>query len=180
MNLFFQTLYFLVPVAFANMAPVLVRKHFQSLNKPLDFNKKLNGKRILGDHKTFRGLIFGILGGVLGVLLQSYLFQFSFFKELSLINYNEINIFLFGFLIGLGVIVGDAVGSFIKRRINLKPGQSSIPLDQIVAPFGAMILLLPIYNVGWKLFLLALFISFFFHILIKRIGYALKIEDKKW
>src|SRR3989344_8466943 len=171
MNLFFQTLYFLVPVAFANMAPVLVRRWFQFLNKPLDFNKKLNGKRILGDHKTFRGLIFGILGGVLGVLLQSYLFQFSFFKELSLINYNEINIFLFGFLIGLGVIVGDALGSFIKRRLNVKPGESFIPLDQIVAPFGAMILLLPIYNVGLKVFLLALFISFFFHILIKWIGY---------
>ena len=180
MNLFFQTLYFLVPVAFANMAPVLARRWFEFLNKPLDFNKKINGKRVLGDHKTFRGLLFGIVGGILGVLLQSYLFTFTFFKELSLINYNEINIFLFGFLMGLGVIAGDAVGSFIKRRINLKPGQSFIPLDQIVAPFGAIIFLLPIHNIGWKVLLLAPFISFFFHILIKWIGYALKIEDKKW
>ena len=180
MNLFFQTLYFLVPVAFANMAPVLARRWFEFLNKPLDFNKKINGKRVLGDHKTFRGLTFGIVGGILGVALQYYLFRSPFFKQLSLINYNEINIFLFGFLIGLGVIAGDAVGSFIKRRLNFKPGESFVPLDQIVAPLGAMIFLLPIYKVGWNVFLLALFISFFFHILIKWIGYTLKIEDKKW
>lgn len=170
-----QVIYFLVPVAFANMAPVLVRKHFPSLAKPLDF-----GTGILGPHKTFRGLLFGIIGGILGVLLQYILFMNYAVQTFSLVNYEKINLFLFGFLIGVGVIVGDAVGSFIKRRLKMKPGASFVPLDQIVAPLGAMLFILPLYRVSLKILLLALIVSIVFHILIKHIGYFLKIENKKW
>ncbi len=173
--------YFLLPVALANMAPVLVRKIFPYLNYPLDFYKKSNGERILGDHKTFRGLLFGILGGMIGALLLKHWYTYNFILwSLSIVKYDSINIYLYGFLLGFGVITGDAFGSFIKRRLGKKPGESFLPLDQIVAPLGAMIFISPLYLISLRYFLIALLISFFFHILIKWIGYLLKIEDKKF
>ncbi|HZX12685.1 MAG TPA: CDP-archaeol synthase [Candidatus Nanoarchaeia archaeon] len=176
----FKVIYFLVPYAFANMAPVLVKNYFKGLAYPLDSYKALFGKRVLGDHKTWRGLIFGIIGGIFGSLLQLFLAEFSFFQQFMLFPITKSNVLLYGFLIGLGAIVGDAVGSFIKRRINVSPGQSLVPLDQFVGPVGVMIFLLPLYNVTVPVFFLALVVSFFFHLIIKRIGYFFKIENKKW
>ncbi len=175
-----QIIYFLVPIAFANMSPVLVKKYFSSLAKPLDFNKTFLGERIFGDHKTWRGLLFGIIGGILGAYLQFFLSNTSFFKELSLVNFQTINVLAYGFLTGLGVIIGDTFGSFLKRRFKIPPGASFIPFDQIVAPLGAILFLLPLYKISFEYFLIALLISFFCHILIKWIGYSLKIEKEKW
>ena len=60
-NFIIGLIYLMLPGIFANMAPIIVRKHFKLLATPLDLKKELNKKRILGDNKTYRGLIFGIL-----------------------------------------------------------------------------------------------------------------------
>ena len=51
-----QVLYFFLPAYVANMSPVLVRGRFKALALPIDGGRWLWGKRILGDHKTWRGL----------------------------------------------------------------------------------------------------------------------------
>ncbi len=179
-SLIIQVLYFLFPVAIANMMPVLVRPYFRRLNYPLDHHKTIFGKRILGTNKTFRGLAFGIIGGIVASFIQQLLMRFPFFHTISFVPYDQINILAYGFLLGLGVIVGDATGSFVKRMNNIKPGDSFMPMDQIVAPIGAMLFILPLYKVSLKIFLVAIFISFFAHIIIKYIGYVLKIDRRKW
>jgi CDP-2,3-bis-(O-geranylgeranyl)-sn-glycerol synthase len=41
---------------------------------------------------------------------------------------------------GFGAILGDAIGSFVKRRINIKPGAPFPIVDQIGFIFVAFIL----------------------------------------
>src|SRR3989344_8741788 len=96
----FKVAYLLVPAIFANITPVLVKKHFKKLDYPIDFGIKIFGKRIFGKNKTFRGFIFGMLISLIFALIQKLLHNYDFFKSLSLINYSSVNIILFGLLCG--------------------------------------------------------------------------------
>lgn len=83
------------------------------LSAPIDAGMKLaDGRRLLGDHKTWRGLLAAMLACVLaGALL--------------------------GYSVPLGVafatlaLAGDAASSLIKRRLHLEPGAEFPGLDQI-------------------------------------------------
>ena len=55
--------YFMLPAYLSNMIPVFVKKIFNFMAVPLDFNKRINGKPILGKNKTFRGFFFGVILG---------------------------------------------------------------------------------------------------------------------
>lgn len=181
MNIFFQALWFLLPAALANMAPVLVKKYFKILKCPLDFNRKFfDGERILGDHKTFRGLIFGIIFSIVVVILQKALFNIAFFKTLSVIDYSLVNPVGLGIVIGFSVLFGDAVGSFFKRRFQIKPGRMFFPMDQIDSGLFLMLFVAPIYSIGFWFSVLTVGFWFLGHLLINYIGWLLKIKRSKF
>ncbi|MFA5188272.1 MAG: CDP-archaeol synthase [Patescibacteria group bacterium] len=175
-----QALYFMLPAYFANMAPVFAAKIFgKKLAWPLDFGKKYKGQEFLGKNKTWRGLIAGVLIGVLTVYLQSYLFQFEFFKSISILDYTQINLILYGFLFGFGVILGDAVKSFFKRRAKIKPGDKWFPWDQLDF-LGGLILIAFVYMPVWPIIFLVVIISPLLPIIANWLGYLLKIKNVSW
>ncbi|MCD6244460.1 MAG: CDP-2,3-bis-(O-geranylgeranyl)-sn-glycerol synthase [Candidatus Korarchaeota archaeon] len=101
-----RSIWYVLPSYFANMAPVLLGG-----GRPLDMNMKfIDGERLLGEHKTIRGFLSGVLVGTIVGCVQG--------RPLS------------GFLLSFGAMVGDAFGSFIKRRLKLRPGASAPLLDQ--------------------------------------------------
>ncbi len=65
----FSVIYFLLPAAFANMAPVIF-KRVNFLVYPVDFGLKFRGRRLLGENKTIRGVF-------LLLFLELYLFIFK-------------------------------------------------------------------------------------------------------
>lgn len=150
------------------------------LDREVDFGKTYRGLPIFGSHKTWRGVILGILVGMLIVWLQRYLYQFSLFKNISLFNYNQINVFLFGFLISFGAIIGDLLFSFLKRRLKKKPGESWVPFDQTDYVVGVFLILTPFLKLGLLIWFTIIVITFFLHIIFNRLGYELKINDSKW
>lgn len=170
----------MLPAYLANMAPVFATKIFGSkLALPLDFNKTIKGKPILGKNKTWRGLVVGISIGILTIYLQRYLLDFEFFKKISLLNYLEINLILYGFLFGFGVILGDIIKSFFKRRVKIKPGGKWFPCDQLDF-LGALILIHLVYVPSWPITILIIIISPFLPLLSNKIGYLLKIKKVAW
>jgi len=172
-----SVLYFMLPAYFANMAPVFVRK-VRFLEIPIDFNKKFRGKPILGKHKTWRGLVFGIFFGIVIAYLQHFLYRYSFFSNISLIDYN--NWLIVGFLLSFGALFGDSVKSFFKRRLGVKPGKPFIPWDQIDYAVGAILFVYITYPLTIMQIIAILLISFFGHILINHFGYYLGIREVKW
>jgi len=132
-----QVLYFFVPAYLANMSPVLVQDAFRGLATPVDGGRKLGGKRILGDHKTWRGLLAGIVVGTLVFELQRLAHQAGL-VGLSLMDYSAHPV-LPGLLMGVGTGVGDAVKSFFKRRIDIVPGASWPVFDQLDFFVGAYV-----------------------------------------
>jgi CDP-2,3-bis-(O-geranylgeranyl)-sn-glycerol synthase len=175
-------LYFFLPAYFANMTPPITKKLgvLNFLAKPIDFDKKFLGKPIFGSHKTWRGAILAFFVGFLTTLFQRFLFNFDFFKKISILDYSKINIYLFATLISFGQVFGDLFFAFIKRRIGLKPGAPFLPFDQTNYVIGAAVLLEPIYQLGISVWTVLFVLTFFLHIIVNRLGYYLKIHQAKW
>lgn len=134
-------LYFFVPAYVANMSPVLVQKWFTALATPIDGGRTLRGRRVLGDHKTWRGLLAGVVVAPVILELQVFVHEAGFLHGLALIDYASFSPWLrslwLGVLMGLGTGVGDAVKSFFKRQIGIAPGKSWIGFDQLDFLVGA-------------------------------------------
>lgn len=172
-----QAVYLMIPAYFANMAPIFVKK-IPFLNYPVDFGKKLKGIRIFGAHKTWRGLLFGTLAGIIMAYIQSVLYNVGFFNSISLLNYS--NWLLFGLLMGSGAVIGDSVKSFFKRRVGVKPGERFIFWDQLDYIFGALLFIWIIFDLTIKVVITVIVVSFFLPVIVNHIAYYLGIRDVKW
>lgn len=175
-------LYFFLPAYFINMTPPLIKKAnlFNFLAREVDFGRKFLGQPVFGKHKTWRGVIIGILVGFLVVLIQGEFYRFPTIQKISLLDYEQINIFLFGFLISIGAVFGDLFFAFIKRRLKMESGARFIPFDQTNYVIGSAIFLTPIFEIEIMVWPTLFILTFFLHIIVNRTGYYLKICSAKW
>ncbi|MDP3765790.1 MAG: CDP-archaeol synthase [Nanoarchaeota archaeon] len=169
--------YLMLPAYFANMAPVMVKK-INLFVFPIDFNKQVGNKPVLGKNKTFRGLIFGVIFAIIVAYFQFLLYGVGSFKNISFIDYK--NWPLFGFLMGFGALSGDLVKSFFKRRLGIKPGARFVPFDQTDFVVGALVFITPIFDLTLSIFVIALLLSFILHIIVNHLAFYLKIRNEKW
>ena len=157
-----------IPAGIANMSPVLF-KRVDFLNYPVS-------KKLLGDHKTWRGLFFGILMATIIVFIQKNMFSNIPFK---LLDYSAINPLILGPVFGAGALVGDMVKSFFKRRVGIQPGRSWIPFDQIDWIVGANLLLLTYTNIGIEKIIISIVLMGVLHPLVNFLSYCLKCQKVK-
>jgi CDP-2,3-bis-(O-geranylgeranyl)-sn-glycerol synthase len=180
-NLLFA-IWFFLPGGYANASPVFAAKIpiLKKLDFPIDFKKSIKGHRILGDNKTWRGLILAIIVGLVIIAIQIYLYDhFSWIRSISMnVNYSNHNIWLLGPLIGFGVMFGDAIESFFKRQIGIKPGHSWFPFDQIDYIIGGLLFSLPIVILSLYNYFLIIIIWLLIHIISSYIGYLIGLKSK--
>jgi CDP-2,3-bis-(O-geranylgeranyl)-sn-glycerol synthase len=156
---------------------------FKFLAKPIDAGKQFMGKPLLGNHKTWRGLILGLSSGVLVIFFQKWLFvNCPSMQSISIINYLNIDIWNFALSMTLGAIFGDLFFAFIKRRLNLQPGARFMPFDQINYVLGAAIFLFIFSKVEINLsvWLTVLVLTFILHVGATQIGYKLGLSKSQW
>ncbi len=110
-----------LPAWLANSAPLAMSRFVpHALRVPMDFGLKASdGNRLLGEGKTIPGFFAGIVAGWIVGLLQG-------------------NATL-GALLGLGAVVGDAAGSFVRRRMGLPRGADVPILNQLDFVAGALL-----------------------------------------
>lgn len=112
---------FFAPAFVANAAP-LIMKNYLKRRHPIDFGRFfIDGRRVLGDSKSWEGFISGLLFGTLTGLALTPLYSQTCYVKLALV----------GLIEGLGAMVGDLANSFLKRRLGLRPGAPLPILDQI-------------------------------------------------
>lgn len=177
-----QCLYFMLPAYIANMAPVFAQKLgiLKFLEGPVDGGKTIGGKRIFGDHKTWRGFVVGVVAAVAITWLQYFLYRVPAFQTISLLDYSKINPWLLGFLLGFGALFGDLIKSFFKRRTSLAPGAPWIPFDQIDFAFSALIFAAPIYFPPWPAVIIILLASPVLHTITNNLGFLLRVKNTRW
>jgi CDP-2,3-bis-(O-geranylgeranyl)-sn-glycerol synthase len=182
LELIIESLYFLAPAGLANMAPI-VAAHFnilKSLDTPVDHGKSYRGHRITGDHKTYRGYVCAIVTGMVFGFIQYLLSDISFFREHSIVDYSSITLAVFvGGVLSLGAMVGDSVKSFFKRQVNVAPGKSWFPFDQIDFILGSFLFVIPFLSIELKYFFISLAVFFAAHLITKIVGYLVGV-NKEW
>jgi CDP-2,3-bis-(O-geranylgeranyl)-sn-glycerol synthase len=164
------------------MCPVIFAKLglFKSLAKPIDGGRIMNGQPLFGANKSWRGLLAGIIGGLIISGIQAILFRTSpFFQDLSLFDYRPIWIY-FGILAGTGAIIGDLIKSFFKRRVNIKAGDSWPIFDQLDFIFGFFIFTFFIFWPGWSVFIIVCLITLILHPLTNIISYLIGWKKVWW
>jgi CDP-2,3-bis-(O-geranylgeranyl)-sn-glycerol synthase len=169
-------LWFFVPAYLANMSPVFVQGRFERLAAPIDGGRTFRGRRILGDHKTWRGIVAGIGAGVVVAGLQRLIHGAGWCTALALVDYSA-SWLAIGFLLGLGTGVGDAVKSFFKRQIGIAPGRPWIGFDQLDFMVGAYAFVSLVYVPPLAPTLLALPIVFAGSIGTTATGYGLGLKE---
>jgi CDP-2,3-bis-(O-geranylgeranyl)-sn-glycerol synthase len=161
----FELTYMMLPIYFANMAPPFV-KYWHGWNRPIS-------KLWLGSHKTVLGFIFGIAAATLTALIQAK----THWKG-NLVNYD--NWFLLGFACGCGAMTGDSLKSFFKRRLQIAPGQSWIPADQLDFVIGGLLAVSFWIRLNWFDVITIFTISFIGDIVINHLSFYFGIRSTRW
>ncbi len=154
---------------------------FGWLKRPLDFGLSFREKRILGDHKTWRGAAINILFCVLGSLIQMILQKTAVIPPwLPLLDYTIFGP-LAGFLLGLGMTFGELPNSFLKRQLGIEPGAKGkkvrglifFTFDQVDLTIGIWIFLFLLIKPSFFLLAYSLVLTFILHVSISTVGYYL-------
>ena len=195
----FITLWLMMPAYLANTIAVITGGRF-----PIDQGKMhSDGNRILGDGKTWSGLIGGTIGGIIVGYVQLN-FGTSFMESLLNSPYRVYNFDTFWgetplltfFLLSFGALLGDLTASFFKRRQNLGRGAKYPLLDMydfivmslLLTAIGSIVvndapyLFVLIEGGGWwnvPLFTL-LILTPILHRGVNIIGYKIGVKNEPW
>jgi len=91
---------------------------------PLDGGVTVRGRRLLGDHKTVRGAVTMIGATTAFVALQAAVVAgCGSAARLSLVDFGRIRPLVWGLVLGGGYIVGELPNSFVKRQLDVAPGE---------------------------------------------------------
>jgi CDP-2,3-bis-(O-geranylgeranyl)-sn-glycerol synthase len=82
-----------------------------------------------------------------------------------------------GFLLGFGALLGDAIGSFLKRRLGIGRGKPAPILDQLDFIIVALILVSLVVELNWICAVLAIVLTLIIHLLTNSIAYLLGMKD---
>ena len=179
-NLLFA-LWFFLPAGISNASAVVAAKlpllkHWET---PVDLCAKWRGKRLLGNHKTWRGLVVGTMLGIAVVYLQTIAYDASqFIREFcGALDYGQVSWWGLGAALGFGALLGDAVKSFLKRRVGVPSGKSWFPFDQLDYIAGALVLSAPLVALSAEQVVWIIATWFGMHLLFSYLGYLLHFKE---
>lgn len=182
-----RVLWVLTPAFIANSSATLPRGR----GPPMDLGRvwKRDGRRILGTSKSWSGFVFGTLFGLPFGLLMAYLILIAppFLRLVPQFGATVLGAVPVVLLLTGGAMTGDALGSFVKRRLGRPSGARTLVLDQmpfVLVPVLIGLALFPgtfdpaflsLEGVIW----LVLF-TLGFHASFNWIGYKLGLKRDPW
>lgn len=187
-RLLIEVLLLFFPAYLGNAAPVVLHGlgMFKGLWLPLDGGAMWRGKRVLGDHKTWAGVLSAALGGAFGgvVLWLMGLFGGGYEWMGVMAGWwgNWWIALLIGGGLGLAAISGDVAKSFFKRRLNIAPGRVWLIFDQVDFIVGAWIWsgLLISWQITWPVLIAALLITPLLHLGANLVAYLIGWKKVWW
>lgn len=178
-----KTLYFALPGALGNTAPIFIAKVpvLKAWNRPLDGNHTFRGKRIFGDHKTVRGFLAGGITGVIVIFLQVLLHMaFTELRAIEILDYTRPDILAVGAALGFGALTGDAIKSFFKRQIGKRPGVPWFPFDQLDMVAGMIVCTLPFFIPPTDVIITGIVVAPGIHFSSNVLGFLLGLKKVWW
>ena len=123
---------------------------------------------MLGQNKTWRGLLTGIVAGTItGLIVHAV-----YFSEVSSLQFA-----LMAASMSAGALVGDAVESFFKRQRRIASGKPWFPFDQTDYIIGGLVFALPFMIIPASVIGLIFVLYFGLHLVTSYIGYRLGLKE---
>ena len=164
-----NAVWFVLPAYIANATPVIAAKIIRNRH-PIDLGKNfIDGKRILGDSKSWEGLLSGMVSGI-SISFVQYLIQPA---NLIVIR---------GTLLSIGALIGDLAGAFIKRRLGIKPGAPAPLIDQLSFLIVALLFvyLAGLYTLSTTQTIALIIITLLLHVISNAIAYLFGLKSVPW
>ncbi len=176
-----------VVVAVWAMLPAYVPNNFAVLaggGTPIDGGRTWNGKRLLGDGKTWRGTAVGIVAGAILALILNAIRS----PATSALGVTLPDKFPIAAVIALpaGAMLGDMAASFLKRRTGRERGAAFPGIDQLDFVVVSLLLVL-LAAPTWTLdtFTIPVLVVVFvmtplLHLVTNGIAYLLGLKNEPW
>jgi len=180
-------LWVLLPTFVANALATLPKGR----GPPLDFGRVLahDGRRLFGPSKTVSGFLAGALLAMPVGLLEAWLILLAP-PDLRIVPQFGATVLLAVPLVALltfGGMTGDALGSFVKRRLGRESGSRTILLDQlpfVLVPVLLGLVLFPAVFVPvflrWEGILWLLVYTLGLHAAFNWVGYWVGLKKVPW
>ncbi len=178
---FLWAFWIMIPAYIPNPAAALIGG-----GTPIDFGRcARDGRRIFGDGKTWRGLLGGILAGVVfgaaQILLAAY-FHWDFLPQHTMVTVVAL---------ATGALLGDLIKSYFKRRLGKDRGSKWPIADMYDMVVGSLLLmtvaLFVTGNMSWFIsnfslgvLVAILILSPLLHRGTNIVGYLLGLKDVPW
>lgn len=169
--------YFYLPAALANIGANMGSfiPIFKDIKIPIDFGKSLYGERIVGEHKVFGSLIFGIvLGSLVGFL--KYMFLDQYMKQYLLLDLNMAENMALYFLMSVFALLGDIIKSVFKRLLRIAPHKAWIPFDEIDHSVASLSVASIFFPIPLGVIITTVTLYFFLHVASNIVGYKLNLK----
>ena len=164
-------------------------KLYKEHKSSIDGGKKLkDGNRFFGDNKTWLGffsmILFSMIFQVIcGVICNA--FSWNSLNDFYISNPNVLSLnIVFGFCIGFAYMLFELPNSFVKRRLNIKPGQHGngftgklfFVIDQFDSRIGVMLVLYLFSDISLLKMIGYICLGAFTHLFVNMILRFLKVR----
>jgi CDP-2,3-bis-(O-geranylgeranyl)-sn-glycerol synthase len=163
MNAIWISLQLLVLLAIANGSPIVAKRLLgDSLDIPIDGGLRfIDDRPLLGPSKTIRGVIVASISTAIGASVMGIAP-------------------LLGMIFGIASMAGDALGSFIKRRLGVASSGRAIGLDQIPEALLPLLVVKNAMDLSMVQILIVAMIFFVLEPPLARVTYRLGLRDRPY
>ncbi len=158
-------------------------------NIPMDGGKNfIDGKRIFGDNKTFKGAFGYIIFNTISAVLWGFICNKCNIENYNFFYIHYTNTFFYNVLIGLMLGIAYSLfelpNSFLKRRLGIAPGKTTkglkkiffVLLDQADSIFGCCLIVNIFFRMTFEFYILYVFVGAITHIVINVLLYLFKLR----
>ncbi|MGA9839603.1 MAG: CDP-2,3-bis-(O-geranylgeranyl)-sn-glycerol synthase [Thermoplasmata archaeon] len=182
-----QVLWLLLPAYVANAIATIPRGR----GPPMDFGRlwARDGRRVLGPSKTWSGFLFGGFVAMPVGLLEAWLILLAP-PNLEIVPYLGSTVLAAVPVLAIltfGAMTGDALGSFLKRRLGRESGARTLLLDQlpfVLVPIAIGLAADPALFLGvfesWEAVLWLLVYTLGLHAAFNWVGYKAGLKKVPW
>lgn len=153
----------LVLLGAVNAAPIVAKRLLGARwAAPLDGGLHfVDGRRLLGPSKTARGVVAAVAAGALGAVLLGLPAGV-------------------GAAIGAAAMAGDALSSFVKRRLGVEPSGRATGLDQVPEALLPLVVVRDALDLGWLQVAVVTAAFFALEMPIARWAYRVGLRDRPY
>jgi CDP-2,3-bis-(O-geranylgeranyl)-sn-glycerol synthase len=156
-------IHLLLLIIIANGAPVILRALMgKRLDFAIDCGRRLpDNKPVLGSSKTWRGVIGAIIFTSIAAVILGYPAAT-------------------GAQIGLYAVLGDAISSFIKRRMGMAPSSMAPLLDQVPESLFPALMLMDTFEMDYQSIIILVCLFIVIELLLSLIFFRLGIRNRPY